>query len=266
VIFLLMNYAFLTGGRPSVVRATIMTVVFLASFILEKEFDAFNTLCLAAMIILMINPLNLFDVGFQLSFVCVFVILYVNRGVKKKDVKDVLKRGIKPNSRIYDRWLYHTLRSFYLSLAIWIGVYEAEHLTIALQDVEVSRPLTYDLFTNVIESLNAEVSHIEVVALREETFYGNVVLNVNGSVINIDSRPSDAMNLAVRSGVPILVSREVMDNAGIVPEDDEISMDDMEDVEATAGKEDERLSIFEDFLDQLDIDDDADVQADEEGK
>ena len=146
-------------------------------------------------------------------------------------------------------------------LAIWIGVYEAEHLTIALQDVEVSRPLTYDLFTNVIESLNAEVSHIEVVSLRDETFYGNVVLNVNGSVINIDSRPSDAMNLAVRSEVPILVSREVMDSAGIVPDDDEVSIDDMEEVEASAGKEDERLSIFEDFLENLDIDESTDEES-----
>ncbi len=146
-------------------------------------------------------------------------------------------------------------------LAIWIGVYEAEHLTIALQDVEVSRPLTYDLFTNVIDQLNAEVSHIEVVSLRDETFFGNVVLNVNGSVINIDSRPSDAMNLAVRSGVPILVSREVMESAGIVPDEDDVSIDDMEDVEASAGKEDERLSIFEDFLDQLDIDEDAEEEG-----
>ncbi len=146
-------------------------------------------------------------------------------------------------------------------LAIWIGVYEAEHLTIALQDVEVSRPLTYDLFTNVIEQLNAEVSHIEVVSLRDETFYGNVVLNLNGSVINIDSRPSDAMNLAVRCGVPILVSLEVMESAGIVPDEDDLSMDEMDDVESAAGKEDKRLSIFEDFLDQLDIDEDADEES-----
>ncbi len=146
-------------------------------------------------------------------------------------------------------------------LAIWIGVYEAEHLTIALQNVGVSRPLTYDLFMHVIESLNAEVSHIEVVALRDETFYGNIVLNINGNVVNIDSRPSDAMNLAVRSGVPILVSSEVMESAGIVPEDDEVSIDDMDGIEASAGKEDERLSIFEDFLDQLDIDDTADEEG-----
>jgi len=146
-------------------------------------------------------------------------------------------------------------------LAIWIGVYEAEHLTIALQDVEVSRPLTYDLFTNVIESLNAEVSHIEVVALRDETFYGNIVLHANGNIINIDSRPSDAMNLAVRSDVPIFVAREVMDKAGIIPEEDEISLDEMGEAGTPSGKDNERLSIFEDFLDQLDIDDSADEES-----
>lgn len=138
-------------------------------------------------------------------------------------------------------------------LAIWIGVYEAEHLTIALQDVEVSRPLTYDLFTQVIESLDANVSHVEVVSLQDETFYGNVVLEANGKVLNIDSRPSDAMNLAVRNDVPILVSREVMDSAGITPADDEVSIDDLDEVDSSGGDGEDRLSIFEDFLDQLDI-------------
>ncbi len=139
-------------------------------------------------------------------------------------------------------------------LAIWIGVYEAEHLTVALQDVEMARPLTYDLFNDVIKSLNAEITRVEVVALRDETFYGNVVLKVNGKSLNIDSRPSDAMNLAVRTGVPIYVSREVMDSAGIVPEDDEVAIDDDIDTKAPPAKPDERLSIFEDFLEQLDDD------------
>ena len=61
-------------------------------------------------------------------------------------------------------------------LAIWVGVYEAEHLTIALQGTEVSRPLTYNLFNSVIESLNARIVQVEVVALREETFFGNIVV------------------------------------------------------------------------------------------
>lgn len=145
-------------------------------------------------------------------------------------------------------------------LAIWVGVYEAEHLTIALQDVEVSRPLTYNLFNSIIKNLNARILQVEVVALREETFFGNIVIEANGEILNIDSRPSDAINLAARAKVPILVSSEVMDAAAITPEDDEVNdvgeMDE-EDVPPT-GESEERLSIFEDFLDQLNLDDEED--------
>jgi bifunctional DNase/RNase len=140
-------------------------------------------------------------------------------------------------------------------LAIWVGVYEAEHLTIALQDVEISRPLTYDLFRNVIRSLKASILRVEVVALRKETFYGNVVLEVAGQEVHIDSRPSDALNLAIRANVPIFVAREVMDSAGIVPEEDEVTEGEMVDSSEHADTSQERLSIFEDFLEQLDLDD-----------
>ena len=143
-------------------------------------------------------------------------------------------------------------------LAIWVGVYEAEHLTISLQDVEMSRPLTYDLFKHVITSLDARITRVEVVALREETFYGNVVLEVNGREINIDSRPSDALNLAVRTNVPIFVAKEVMDTAGIIPEEDEIQDGEEDGVETSSRSSSERLSVFEDFLDQLNLDDEED--------
>ncbi len=74
-ICFLVSYAFMTGGRPSVIRATIMAGVFLGSFIMERETESINTLAFAALIILLFNPLNLFDVGFQLSFVSVFAII-----------------------------------------------------------------------------------------------------------------------------------------------------------------------------------------------
>ncbi len=105
-------------------------------------------------------------------------------------------------------------------LPIWIGVYEAESITIALQEVEVARPLTHDLVKNIFSSLNARVLRVEVVALRDDTFYGNIVAEVDSRTLNIDSRPSDALALAVRAHVPILVSSSVMDAAGIVPEED----------------------------------------------
>ena len=130
-------------------------------------------------------------------------------------------------------------------LPIMVGIYEAEHLTLALQDVEVARPLTYDLFVNIMDNLGAEVSHVEVVSLNEETYFGNIVLDINGTTHNIDSRPSDAMNLAIRMGASIFVAEEVLDEAGLTPEDDLTETGPGEELDS------ERLSVFENYLDQI---------------
>ncbi|MCJ7734721.1 MAG: bifunctional nuclease family protein [Anaerolineales bacterium] len=130
-------------------------------------------------------------------------------------------------------------------LPIMVGIYEAEHLTLALQDVEVSRPLTYDLFVNILDTLGAELIHVEIIALKDETYFGNIALTINGTLHSIDSRPSDAMNLAIRLQVPIFVAEEVMDEAGLIPEDDlSESLPDEE-------MDTERLSVFENYLDQI---------------
>lgn len=143
-------------------------------------------------------------------------------------------------------------------LAIWIGVYEAEAITLALQEVEVSRPLTWDLLKNVFKTLNGRVLRVEVVALREDTFYGNIVVEYEGQEIHIDSRPSDALALAVRAHVPIYVAPQVMDVAGITPEQDlqETGAEPEPAKEAVEPEEADpnRLSVFEDFLDKLDLD------------
>jgi hypothetical protein len=145
-------------------------------------------------------------------------------------------------------------------LPIWIGVYEAEAITIALQDVEVARPLTHDLLKNVFNALNARVIRVEVAALKDDTFFGNIVAEVNGLTMNVDARPSDALNLAVRAHVPILVDRSVMDAAGITPEEDIQSEKEIETKPKPETKEpappesEERLSVFEDFLEGLDLD------------
>ena len=75
-------------------------------------------------------------------------------------------------------------------LPIFIGIYEAQAIEITLQDVEVERPLTWDLLKNMITTLNARVSRVEVVKLQEDIFYGNVVVEVDGNIFQIDSRPS----------------------------------------------------------------------------
>src|SRR5512139_2868834 len=74
-------------------------------------------------------------------------------------------------------------------LPIWIGVYEAESITIALQEVEVARPLTHDLLKNIFNQFNARILRVEVVSLRDDTFYGNIVIEADGQTIDIDSRP-----------------------------------------------------------------------------
>lgn len=147
-------------------------------------------------------------------------------------------------------------------LPIWIGVYEAEAITIALQEVEVARPLTHDLLRNVFHVFNARIVRVEVASLRDDTFYGNIIAEVNGQSVSIDARPSDALNLAVRAHVPILVARSVMDMAGVVPEKD-LQSETQESLPAAPSSKpkpaqeedisDERLSIFEDFLEKLDL-------------
>lgn len=156
-------------------------------------------------------------------------------------------------------------------LAIWIGPYEAEAITIALQDVEVQRPLTHDLLKNVFRALNARIVRVEVTSLRDDVYYGNIVAEVNGYTLDIDTRPSDALALAVRANVPILVSREVMETAGILPEEDlteETPSPEPESAESSEVEEveniEERLSVFEDFLEALD--DQEDEEDDSEGE
>ena len=144
-------------------------------------------------------------------------------------------------------------------LPIWIGAFEAESITIALQEIELARPQTHDLLRNILTSLNARLVRIEILSLKDDVFYGNLVVEVGGETLNIDSRPSDALALAVRSKVPIYVSREIMDTAAVVPEADieeTTPNPNGEAEESKAEKEgEERLSIFEDFLQNLKLDD-----------
>ena len=143
-------------------------------------------------------------------------------------------------------------------LPIMVGIYEAEHLTLALQDVEVSRPLTYDLFVNILDALDAEVTQVEIIELKEETYFGNIVINVNGALHQIDSRPSDAMNLAIRMQVPIFVAEEVLEEAGLLPEQD------LADGGLDEELDPDRLSVFENYLDQIAPDEEDEDQEPKE--
>ena len=141
-------------------------------------------------------------------------------------------------------------------LPIWIGPYEAEAITIALQEIEVARPQTHDLLKNMMNALSGRLLRVEVVDLRDDVFFGNLVVEVNGQIVNVDSRPSDALAIAVRTHVPILVSRDVMDTAGITPEKDIQSQEppatsSSADAPAEDTEAEDRLSVFESFLENL---------------
>jgi bifunctional DNase/RNase len=133
-------------------------------------------------------------------------------------------------------------------LPIWIGPYEAEAITLSLQDVEVARPLTHDLLRNVLTELGAQVTRINITELKDNVFFARIILQVNGQEMAIDSRPSDALALAVRVHVPVYVAEEIMDEASTVPEADLES-------ETPGEVPDERLEVFKDFMDSLDMDD-----------
>lgn len=133
-------------------------------------------------------------------------------------------------------------------LPIWIGPYEADAITIELQDVEVARPVTHDLLKNVIEAMGGQVSHVLIKALNEGVFYASLFIDVNGELKEIDSRSSDAIALAVRVKVPIFVNEEVMDAVGVLPEPDILEDEDAEEA-------DEELDVFSDFVDTLDFED-----------
>lgn len=136
-------------------------------------------------------------------------------------------------------------------LPIWIGPCEADAITVELQEMPPQRPLTHDLLKSVVRELGGKVVHILINDLRNDVYYARIVVDVAGKQVEVDSRPSDAIALAVRAKVPIFVADVVMDKASIEPD---------EDVEAeTPGGDEEmdtgRLSAFQDFVNSLDLDD-----------
>lgn len=142
-------------------------------------------------------------------------------------------------------------------LPIWIGPYEAEAITVSLQQMEVARPLTHDLLRNMLQSLGAEVQRVNITELKEDVFYARIVLSVNGEEVEIDSRPSDALALAVRAHVPIYVEESVMEEASAEPEAT------VEGDGPEAEMDEGRLEVFKDFVESLDLDD-IDTEEDSE--
>jgi len=98
-------------------------------------------------------------------------------------------------------------------LPIWVGVFEANAIALQIENIATPRPMTHDLLRNVIGDLNAKVQRVVISDLRENTFYAMIYVAVGEDVVAVDSRPSDAIALALRTQAPILVEEHVIDNA-----------------------------------------------------
>jgi hypothetical protein len=95
-------------------------------------------------------------------------------------------------------------------LPIWVGVYEANAIALEIEKVTTPRPMTHDLIKNVLTGLESQVHKVVVTELREDTFYAVIWLEREGRIISVDSRPSDALALALRMDCPIFVEDEVL--------------------------------------------------------
>ena len=98
-------------------------------------------------------------------------------------------------------------------LPIWVGIFEANAIALQIERIDTPRPLTHDLIKNILMQLNANVDKIVVTDLQENTFYAVIHLRMNGDHITIDSRPSDAIALALRTDAPIYVTEDVINNS-----------------------------------------------------
>src|SRR5213083_86178 len=100
-------------------------------------------------------------------------------------------------------------------LPIWIGHPEAAAILMKLQGASTPRPMTHDLLSDLLDQLEAKCERVAVTELRDNTFYASITISVNGSEMEIDSRPSDAIALAVRTQAPIFAADDVVDEASI---------------------------------------------------
>ncbi len=139
-------------------------------------------------------------------------------------------------------------------LPIWIGHPEAAAILMKLQSQAPPRPMTHDLLSDMLEQLGAQIVRITVTELRENTFFAQITVQQDGGEIEIDSRPSDAIALAIRAEAPIFAADRVIEESAIEFEGEEIDQDRL----------DEEVAKFRNFLDEVTPEDFADVEEEEE--
>src|SRR6476469_2661992 len=165
---------------------------------------------------------------------------------KERAVIEVFVESIRVNMTNYKRVVMLKEKTAHRYLPIWIGHFEADAIAIPMQNVPVARPLTHDLLGSVIQSLGARLMQVVINQLADETFYAKLILDADGRHVEVDSRPSDAIALAIRGKVPIYVDESVLDQAGMVFENEGEGID-AERAEVS-GIDEEKLSVFKEFI------------------
>jgi len=168
---------------------------------------------------------------------------------------DIAKIGVSPLTA--QRVIILKDRETERYLPIWIGPAEADAIATRLQGENLARPLSHDLLLSVIGSLKASVDSVIINDIKNDIFYGEIVLNVGEGKIAVDSRPSDALALAVRAAVPIFAEENVLDIAGISVDKEEGRSISRQPTDGKPVNEEElkRMSAFTDFINTLNIDD-----------
>jgi bifunctional DNase/RNase len=195
------------------------------------------------------------DTGLELNTGC-------ERGEGGFNMIEMTIDSIRVSLMNYQRVVILKEKSSDRYLPIWIGPAEADAIAVKLQGVAVPRPLTHDLLNSVIDTLGAAVNSIIVNDLKNDTFFAKVILDIDGKQLEVDSRPSDALALAVRTNVPIYADESVLEKAGILldGETGHPIFDEKDNIEGKPGKvNDEELrkkmpGIY-DFINNLDLDD-----------
>lgn len=143
-------------------------------------------------------------------------------------------------------------------LPIWIGVYEANAIALKITGITPDRPITHDLMASCMGQLAIGLTRIVVTSLSNDVFYARLFLRQDAKEVDVDARPSDAIALAVRMECPIFVSNEVLDRAGVLPDRED------DDASEKTGIDEDRLAVFRDLVNSLDLPDLPDEPGREE--
>ncbi len=144
-------------------------------------------------------------------------------------------------------------------LPIWIGPWEANAIAMRLQGLTPERPLTHDLFATTLEQLGVTIQRVVIADLADETFHARLLIESDGRTIEIDSRPSDALALAVRAGVRIYAAEAVLSRAAVEPESKTAEALEMTGEQGWTSA-DPRLEVFRDFVNSLEMDIEGDTR------